>query len=47
MSEFCFELFYQIIVDIQNYDLDIKLEDAMEFILSEYKEYWLFQNIKR
>jgi len=42
-----FELFYQIIVDIQNYDLDIKLEDAMEFILSEYKEYWLFQNIKR
>ncbi len=41
-----FELFYQMIVDIQNHDLEVKLEDAMEFILSEYQDYWLFQNIK-
>ncbi|CAD5917659.1 MAG: exonuclease domain-containing protein [Planktothrix agardhii] len=42
-----FELFYQMILDIQNYDLEIKFEEAMEFILSEYQDYWLFQNITR
>ena len=41
-----FELFYQMIVDIQNYDLEVKLEEAMDFILSEYQDYWLFQNIQ-
>jgi hypothetical protein len=42
-----FELFYQMILDIQNYDLEIKFEEAMEFILLEYQDYWLFQNITR
>ncbi|HBW57129.1 MAG TPA: hypothetical protein DEF27_04725 [Oscillatoriales bacterium UBA8482] len=42
-----FELFYQMIVDIQNYDLEVKLEEAMDFILSEYQDYWLFQNITK
>lgn len=38
-----FELLYQMIIDIQNYDLEVKLEEAMEFVLSEYQDYWLFQ----
>ncbi len=38
-----FELIYQMIVDIQNRDLEVNLEEALDLILFEYREYWLFK----
>lgn len=38
-----FEVIYQMIVDIQNRDLEVNLEEALDLILFEYREYWLFK----
>ncbi len=40
-----FELMYQMIVDIQNYDLEVTLTEALDVILFEYKDYWLFRKL--
>jgi DNA replication protein DnaC len=40
-----FELIYQMIVDIQNYDLEVTLTEALDIVLFEYRNYWLFQKI--
>jgi len=40
-----FELIYQAIVDIQNRDLDVDLEEAIDILLLDYQDYWLFQNL--
>jgi hypothetical protein len=33
------------IVDIQNYDLEVTLTEALDIVLFEYRNYWLFQKI--
>ncbi len=40
-----FELVYQMIIDIQNYDLEVTLTEALDVILFEYRDYWLFKNL--
>lgn len=40
-----FELIYQAIVDIQNRDLEIDLPEALDILLLDYQDYWLFQNL--
>lgn len=40
-----FELIYQTIVDIQNCDLEIDLQEALDILLLDYQDYWLFQNL--
>ncbi|MGL5082685.1 MAG: exonuclease [Microcoleaceae cyanobacterium] len=40
-----FEMIYQMIVDIQNRDLDINLEEALNFFIMIHRDYWLFQNL--
>jgi DNA polymerase III epsilon subunit-like protein len=44
-----FELIYRLIIDIQNYDIEISLEDAIQCIQVELKDCWvcqLFQTIQ-
>ncbi|MGB3533846.1 MAG: exonuclease [Microcoleaceae cyanobacterium] len=40
-----FELIYQMIIDIQNYDLEVTLTEAIDTVLFEYRDYWLFQKV--
>ncbi|MGB3401742.1 MAG: exonuclease [Microcoleaceae cyanobacterium] len=40
-----FELIYQMIIDIQNYDLEVTLTEALDTVLFEYRDYWLFQKV--
>ncbi len=40
-----FELIYQMIIDIQNYDLEVTLTEALDIVLFEYRDYWLFKKI--
>ncbi len=44
-----FELIYRLIIDIQNYDIDVSVEDAIQCIQVELKDCWicqLFQTIQ-
>ncbi|MCG5060369.1 MAG: exonuclease [Limnoraphis sp. WC205] len=40
-----FELVYQMIVDIQNRDLEVNLSEALDIVLFDYRNYWLFKNL--
>ncbi|MEA5512353.1 exonuclease domain-containing protein [Crocosphaera sp. UHCC 0190] len=40
-----FELIYKVITDIQNRDLEIELEQALRFLLSEMTESWLIKTL--
>ncbi|ERT09428.1 exonuclease family protein [Lyngbya aestuarii BL J] len=40
-----FELIYQMIVDIQNKDLEVNLVEALDIVLFDYRNYWLFKNL--
>ena len=33
------------IIDIQNYDLEVTLTEALDTVLFEYRDYWLFQKV--
>lgn len=38
-----FELVYKLILDIHNRDLDIDLELALKYLMTNFKDFWLFQ----
>lgn len=40
-----FELLYKLIVDIQNRDLDILLETALEMTTNHFQNYWLIKSL--
>ena len=38
-----FELLYQLIVDVQNHDLEVNIDTAINFVLSSMKDNWLLR----
>jgi DNA polymerase III epsilon subunit-like protein len=40
-----FELIYKMIIDIQEGDLDVKLNNAIAILISHYKSYWLIKEL--
>ncbi|MFP4692335.1 MAG: hypothetical protein ACLFM2_00585 [Halothece sp.] len=39
------ELIYKLVTDIQNRDLDVKLESALEIVFQHHSDHWLWQRL--